>query len=45
MDRKEDKNENEEMFCQYLGKKKYSSNAWLFCGYREYKGKLQTFCI
>lgn len=36
---------NEVMLCQYLGEKKYPQNNWLFCGYREHKGKLQTFCI
>lgn len=38
------KNENGRvMLCQYLGEKKYPQNNWLFCGYREYEGKLQTF--
>ena len=42
---REDKNKNGELFYQFIGKKKYPQNEWIFCGYREYKGKLQTFCI
>lgn len=39
------KNKNGEIFCQFIGKKKYPSNEWIIYGYREYKSKLQAFCI